>query len=362
MLIYEDCVWDIELALRTLRSSGFDVKSDVVVTAEEVVNRALTGSFDIILSDFRMPDATGMDAFLALRSAGITTPFILLTGAVGEEIAVECLKQGVADYVLKDRISRLPIAIRRARERERNRLERARAEESLRISEASYRSLIRSAPCGVLRLSAMDGRLLDANVALASMLGYDTAADLVKASAAGGIGLSPDVLSQLTAGVGPGHCIDCEVQWKSIDGTELLFKLSGHLLRENSDVPSCLEMIAENITERRIARKRIEQLNRLNSVLIHSGQAIVRTRKDEALFEVICRIIVEEGGFQMAWMGMVEGETLVAVPLASYPRRTITFGAFTSPPVRGCRAAERSAGQSAKTGTSSATTWRRTHI
>ena len=70
--------------------------------------------FDIVLADYRLPGWTGMDAFSAMRQAGRDVPFILVTGTLGEEVAVECIKQGVTDYVLKEHLARLPARCGRA--------------------------------------------------------------------------------------------------------------------------------------------------------------------------------------------------------------------------------------------------------
>jgi PAS domain S-box-containing protein len=317
VLFFEDCSEDIELSLRILRSSGFHVKWDTAVTAKEIIDRVRAAPYDVILSDYRMPCVTGMDVFELLQSERIDTPFILVTGSLGDEMAVECLKRGVADYVLKDRLARLPMAVSRARIADRLRVERARAEEALRASEAGYRSLIQSAPCGILRLSAADGRLLEANTALAGMLGYDSLADLLAGSLAGGIALGPESLLRLTSSCGEfGHVVECDVRWKRNDGAQLLIRLAGRLLRDDRGAPACLEMIAENVTERQLAQKRIEQLNRLYSVLSRAGQTIVRVRESHALFQEICRIIVEEGGFEMAWVGLLNPDTGEVTPRA----------------------------------------------
>lgn len=321
VLFFEDCDEDVELSLGALRSAGFDVQWDVAVTPDEVIAHASKMHYDVVLSDYRMPAATGMDVFELMRSEGIQTPFILVTGALGDEKAIECLKRGVADYVLKDRLTRLPFAVRRARKEERLKDERKLAEERLRSSEASYRSLIQSAPCGILRLSAEDGRLLDANAALAGMLGYDSAADLIAGSAAGGVALDSGSLSLLRDSGAAWGVVECQVGWKRKNGSRLLVRLAGRLLRDDRGAPSCLEVIAENITERHAAERRIEQLNRLYSVLMHANQAIARTHESGALFEEICRIIVQEGGFQMAWVGLANPGPGVVTPCASWPPR-----------------------------------------
>lgn len=321
MLFFEDDVEDIELSLRALQSSEFEVTSDVAVTPQEFLKQVRSCPYDVILSDFRMPSATGMDAFDLLKKEGLNIPFILVTGSLGDEKAVECLKEGVADYVIKDRLARLPVAIRRALEEQRLRLERAQAEQALRHSEASYRSLIQNAPCGILRVSASAGCLLDANIALSEMLGYASPEELIGDSVSRGIVLGPELLTRLTEGpAGNGHVIESEFEWKRKDGKHLSIGIRGRLLRDESGTPTCLEMIAENVTERRLAQERIRQLNRLYCVLSQAGQAIVRIREKTGLFREICRILVEEGGFQMAWVGVAEPGTGRVIPVGNYPR------------------------------------------
>jgi len=319
VLFFEDCIGDIELSLRVLRSAGFAVEWDVAVTRAEFIDRARSESYDVILSDYQMPHATGMEVFQSMKSEGIQTPFILVTGSLGDEKAIECLKQGMADYVLKDRLARLPIAIRRAREEERLRIERVQAQEALRSSEASYRSLIQSAPCGILRLSAADGHLLDANTALAGILGYDSAVDLLKGISGGCIRLDTETLSRLISDGAVNQAVECKVPWKHKSGAQLFIRLAGRLICDDCGAPACLEMIAENVTERHFAQRRIEQLNRLYSVLTHANQAILRTRESSSLFQEVCRIIVEEGGFQMAWLGLLEPASGVVTPCTSWP-------------------------------------------
>jgi signal transduction histidine kinase len=138
-LVFEDHREDIEICLYTLRAAGFDVTADVVATLEEFGKQMRSESYDVILSDYRMPSATGMDAFEVMKAQGEQIPFILVTGSLGDEKAVECLKEGVSDYVLKDRLIRLPSAIERALEEKRLRQERARAEEALRNSDEQLR-------------------------------------------------------------------------------------------------------------------------------------------------------------------------------------------------------------------------------
>ena len=113
-LLVEDEPADVELALRALRQAGFEATGDVAETVEEFTNLVRKNSYDVILADYKLPDWNGMESVEILRREGVDIPVILVTGALGELTAVECIKQGAADYVLKDQMARLPESVRRA--------------------------------------------------------------------------------------------------------------------------------------------------------------------------------------------------------------------------------------------------------
>ncbi len=319
VLFFEDNPDDVALSLLALRSSEFEVLSEVAANLPEFQEALRAGPYDIILSDYRVPCSTGMDAFDAMKAAGLSIPFILVTGSLGDERAVECLKEGVADYVLKDRLARLPVAIRLALDERRQQAQRVQAEETLRRSEASYRSLIQSAPCGILRSNAEDGRLLEANAALAEMLGYDSPADLLAEGVSGGVMLDLETCRRFIEACERHERVrEIEVEWTRKDGIAITVRLMGRLLKDENGAPACFEMIAENATDRRRAEQRIRQLNRLYSVMSHAGQAIVRIRERNELFREICRIVVQEGHFRMAWVGMVKPDADTVIPMAHW--------------------------------------------
>jgi len=262
VLFFEDHPADVELSLWTLNSAGFEVMPDVVVSVNAALERVSATRYDVILSDYNMPDSTGMDVFRALKAKGVGVPFILVTGALGDEIAVECLKEGVADYVLKDRLARLPVVVRRALEEKRLREENALAEQALRRSEASYRSLIESAPCGILRVSAESGCFLDVNAAMAEMLGYGSAADLLAAEPADSLALDVETRTRLAKEYErQGLIRETDVGWKRKDGAPITVRLSGRLLRDKSGVVPCFELIAENMTARKHLENRLREQN-----------------------------------------------------------------------------------------------------
>jgi signal transduction histidine kinase len=131
VLLVEDNPSDVELVLLTLRKDGFDVSGDVAQTAEEFTSRIQSTSYDVILADYNLPQWKGMEAVEILRRANLDVPVIVVTGYLGEEKAVECIKQGATDCVLKDHLTRLPVSVRRAFEEKKLRDQRRRSEEEL---------------------------------------------------------------------------------------------------------------------------------------------------------------------------------------------------------------------------------------
>jgi light-regulated signal transduction histidine kinase (bacteriophytochrome) len=110
----EDEPADVELALRALRLADLEVTADVAQTAEEFGELVRKNSYHVVLADYKLPGWNGMESVEILRKEGLDVPVILVSGALGEQTAVECIKQGAADYILKDHLARLPGSVRRA--------------------------------------------------------------------------------------------------------------------------------------------------------------------------------------------------------------------------------------------------------
>jgi signal transduction histidine kinase len=131
VLHVEDNQLDAELVAQALRKGGFSV-SMVVVQAEAEFERKLRSHRpDLVIADYNLPQWKGMDALEVLRREGLEIPLILVSGALGDITAVECIKRGATDYVLKDGLARLPEAVRRALQEKRLLRLRRQAEEDL---------------------------------------------------------------------------------------------------------------------------------------------------------------------------------------------------------------------------------------
>jgi two-component system cell cycle sensor histidine kinase/response regulator CckA len=170
VLLVEDSANDAELHVAELRRAGFVPKWKRVETEPDFLDE-IKKSPDIILSDYSMPEFNGLRAAELLKKSGLNIPFILISGTVGEDVAVEAMKHGATDYLLKDRIARLGIAVESALEQKRLRDEHDRVEEARRISEARYRTLFDYAPDGIV-IADPNSYYLDANASICRMLGY----------------------------------------------------------------------------------------------------------------------------------------------------------------------------------------------
>jgi len=141
VLIVEDSEDDAKLALRALRRSGFGPTYRRVQTAAELETALAEERWDAVISDFKMPGFTGMDALRILRSTGLDIPFILISGTIGEETAVDAMKAGASDYVMKKSLARLAPALERELKETQMRAAHRRAQRDLIESEERFRSL-----------------------------------------------------------------------------------------------------------------------------------------------------------------------------------------------------------------------------
>jgi len=143
ILIVEDNAADAELAEYTLKSAGFDLISKVVETKGEYLSALSDFSPDIILSDYDMPMFNGADALDLLKEIRPDLPFILYTGAMGEERAIEILTSGATDYVMKNRLLRLVPAVERALAEVEAHKARKKAEAELRESHGTLEAKVK---------------------------------------------------------------------------------------------------------------------------------------------------------------------------------------------------------------------------
>lgn len=139
VLCLEDVLQDAELLNEILADAGFHVHMDIATDEESYLSYLKSRKYDIILSDYSLPGFNAPTALKLALTLVPEVPFICVSGTIGEDTAVELLKQGATDYVLKDRLGRLAFAVNRALEMVEERDERKKAEEALNNSQQELR-------------------------------------------------------------------------------------------------------------------------------------------------------------------------------------------------------------------------------
>ena len=148
-LIVEDVEADAQLILRQLRTGGYDVIGERVDTPEAMRAALARQPWDVVLSDYRMPRFSGLAALEILRASGIDLPFMIVSGTIGEEVAVAAMKAGVDDYLIKGELAHLTVAVERELRNAATRREHKAAAAALALNEAKFRAVFDHAPVGI---------------------------------------------------------------------------------------------------------------------------------------------------------------------------------------------------------------------
>ena len=171
LLLVEDSRDDADLTLFALSEGGFDVVWERVETEAAMRAAMVSGTWDIVLSDFNMPEFSAHKALAVLREADADMPFIIVSGCIGEESAVALMKQGASDFVMKDKLARLTPAIERELRESAIRREHRITQAALRANEKLLQGITSSLGEGVFVLDS-DGGLLFMNPEAERLLGW----------------------------------------------------------------------------------------------------------------------------------------------------------------------------------------------
>jgi len=178
ILLVEDLFSDVELVRYELKRNGFHFNDLVVSTEDEYKTGLETFAPDLILSDYNMPSFNGMQALLIRQKFAPMVPFILVTGSLNEEIAVELIKTGADDYILKENLIRLGPAIKSAIEKQENIRYKKEIEEDLLRERILLRTVIDNLP-DTIYVKDESGRKLIANKADVQLIGFGSEAEVI---------------------------------------------------------------------------------------------------------------------------------------------------------------------------------------
>ena len=261
VLILEDSEADAELVLHELRHSGYEPNWWRVDNKADYLD-CLSPELDIILADYSMPQFDALRALQLLKSRDLGIPFIVVTGAVGEEVVAECMRQGATDYLLKDRLGRLGSAVERALQEKHLNDEKQRAVNALLENEQKYRSLFESSPESIT-LIGLDGTILDCNEATAKIAGKPRKELIGKPFLELGVldeAEIPSILKLFSQIINGGLYKPFQVRIIR-DGKEVRW-LEIHLaLLKRNEETYAIQVISRDITERKEAEQQIQALN-----------------------------------------------------------------------------------------------------
>jgi PAS domain S-box-containing protein len=172
VLFVEDIPSDAELAERSLRGSGLDVESRRVDTKEAFLGALADFDPDIVISDYSMPSFDGMSALILAKERDPLLPFIVLTGSMNEDVAVECMKAGASDYVIKEHMTRLPFAVKEALKHREIVTASTQKSMQLRESEERYRALFEESHAVMFIIDPEELKIVEANQAASEFYGW----------------------------------------------------------------------------------------------------------------------------------------------------------------------------------------------
>lgn len=265
VLIVEDSEDDAALLVRELRRAGYEPDHMRVDTLDAMRAALLERIWDVILADFSVPGFGAPQALGLMTALGLDLPFIIVSGSIGEDVAVGMMRAGAQDYVMKGNLTRLtPVLSRELREAEERR-ERKRAEAALRESEERYRELFENANNIIFTLD-LSGRFTSVNKAGEQITGYSrervltmSILDLI------GEDQRERVLQALRSELTAGEEYAAEWQVNAADGKRVALEVNSRPIFEGEKVVG-VQGIARDVTERKRLEAQLRQAQKMESV------------------------------------------------------------------------------------------------
>ena len=265
VLILEDNPRDAKLTVSVLEGGGFRVQCEVTDLLEVFRESLEKAEYDVILADFNLRNWTAIDALEILKRSGKDIPLIVVTGTLGDETAVECIKQGAADFVLKDRPARLPMAVRRTLEEKRLREESKRAEEALRESEERFR-LIAENVADLIAVLDLEGRRLYNSPSYKELIGEP---DAMRGTLSFDE-IHPDdrekikQVFQETVRTGRGQ--RAEFRFLLPNGSVRFIESQGSTIRDEAGKPIRVLVVSRDVSERKTLEGQLQQAAKMEAI------------------------------------------------------------------------------------------------
>ncbi|MDB5808346.1 MAG: hypothetical protein JWN94_468 [Betaproteobacteria bacterium] len=316
VLLVEDVLTDAELTLRELKRARIIHYSARVDTRAAFLDSLVAFAPDIILSDFSMPHFDGLTALELAQLQVPETPFIFVSGTIGEEVAIESLKRGATDYILKTNMARLAPAVLRALRDRTDRQAKRDAEAALHETQQRFELFMRHLP-GAAFMKDLCGYYCYVNSTWEKLTGKTLAEVIGKTDATlwplGAVSFQENDRRVVETN----QAIQVFEKFTRADGVHT-YLVNKFPIPDAAGQPVLVGGVAVDFTERLRADEKIARLSRIHTVLSGINSAIVRIHDRGELFREACRIAVEHGGFKVAWIGLLDIETKEVKPAVSF--------------------------------------------
>ena len=310
LIVVEDMPMEAEIAIHQLESCGFSCNWQRVDSEAQLRGTIAEFKPDLILSDFTLPGFDGISALEIARESAPETPFIFLSGTIGEELAIDVLKRGAYDYVLKTNMARLVPAVRRALNDAAIRRARGALEQQLRDIVATSQDWIWE--------HDRDGKFTFCSDAVRNILGY-APEEMLGTNASQYV--HPEDLAALdfathTLGSTQRTATNLQARWRHRNGSyRWLERNMLALLGEGGRVVG-FRGSERDFSERRRQEKHISRLTRVLKMLSGVNSAMVRIRRRREILIEACRLATSVGGYASAMVVLIEPGTRTARPAA----------------------------------------------
>ncbi|MGD9368232.1 MAG: response regulator [Desulfobacteraceae bacterium] len=282
ILHLEDERADAELVHAKLAEAGLACRISTFRTRDEFETALRGGGMDIILADYRLPMYDGMSALGLAQEVCPDVPFIFVSGKLGEEAAIAALTRGATDYVLKENLSRLAPAVRRALQEARNLQERRQAQEALQQSNDLLRAVIEAAPVAIVGMD-LECRVRSVwNPGAEKMLGWSAQEVMGKPLPAGPSDRREE-FKRFREQIRRGMTLDgVEVRRQRRDGTPIDYSIYASPLHDAQGRISGNIAVLVDITERKLAEKELQKHREHLEALVDQRTAELTVAKDQA--------------------------------------------------------------------------------
>jgi PAS domain S-box-containing protein/putative nucleotidyltransferase with HDIG domain len=322
LLLVEDSADDAELLLRELHRAGYEVRAHRVEDEKHFL-AGLRSLPQIILMDYRLPEFSALRGLAILRERSLDIPCIVISGILSDETAVECIRQGAADYLLKDRLARLGAAVERAIQEKEVKADKHRTEMALHESEAQFLRMTENAADIILRYKrGKEPRFLYINPSVRKITGFSPeefyAAPQLWAERVSideqeaALAIEGDRTGVALVQLGP------KLRFLRKDGTSAWLEQRVVMMQNGSDAADIVEGVVRDITEN---EQRDRELKAISSVASAMRSAPTRTDIYPVVLQQL-KDLLKADGVALAMKDSANDEMVVELAIGVWADRT----------------------------------------